>query len=57
MVDVAFLDGHVEAMKYEDLGYEVDPATKHLVEMGFYEVGGTGSNRLWIGTGRDEPSI
>ena len=54
-VNVAFLDGHAEAMKYEDLGYEVDPATKRPVEKGLNDVGGPGNNRLWTGTGRDEP--
>ncbi len=54
-VNVAFLDGHAEAMTYEDLGYEVDPATKRPVEKALTEIGGPGNNRLWTGTGRDEP--
>jgi len=55
-VNVAFLDGHSEAKKYEDLGYQVDPATKRPVEKGLNDVGGPGNNQLWTGTGRDEPS-
>jgi prepilin-type N-terminal cleavage/methylation domain-containing protein/prepilin-type processing-associated H-X9-DG protein len=54
-VNVAFLDGHAEAMTYEELGYEVDPATKRPVEKALTEIGGPGDNRLWTGTGRDEP--
>jgi len=57
VANVAFLDGHAEAKKYEDLGYEVDPVTKRPVEKGLNDVGGPGNNRLWTGTGRDEPSI
>ena len=57
VANVAFLDGHAEAKKYEDLGYEVDPVTKHPVEKGLNDVGGPGNNRLWTGTGRDEPPI
>lgn len=53
--NVAFLDGHAEAMTYEELGYEVDPSTKRPVEKGLTEIGGPGNNRLWTGTGRDEP--
>jgi len=53
-VNVAFLDGHAEAMTYEELGYEVDPATKRPVEKGLTEIGGPGDNRLWSGTGKDE---
>ena len=52
---VAFLDGHSEAMTYSQLGYEVDPATKRPVEKTLNEIGGPGNNRLWTGTGRDEP--
>jgi prepilin-type N-terminal cleavage/methylation domain-containing protein/prepilin-type processing-associated H-X9-DG protein len=55
VVNVAFLDGHAEAMTYEELGYEVDPATKRPVEKTLNELGGPGNNRLWTGTGRDEP--
>lgn len=54
-VNVAFLDGHAEAMTYEELGYEVDPATKRPVEKALTEIGGPGNNRLWTGTGKDEP--
>jgi prepilin-type processing-associated H-X9-DG protein len=57
VANVAFLDGHAEAKKYEDLGYEVDPVTKRPVEKGLNDVGGPGNNRLWTGTGRDEPPI
>ena len=55
VANVAFLDGHAEAMDYEDLGYEVDPATKRPVEKALSDFGGPGNNRLWTGTGRDEP--
>jgi len=53
--NVAFLDGHAEAMTYEQMGYAVDPATKRPVEKALTEIGGPGDNRLWTGTGRDEP--
>ena len=56
-VNVAFLDGHSEAMTYRELGYEVDPATKRPVEKGLNEIGGPGNNHLWTGAGRDEPPI
>lgn len=55
VANAAFLDGHAEAMDYEDLGYEVDPATKRPVEKALSDLGGPGCNRLWSGTGRDEP--
>ena len=55
VANIAFLDGHAEAMDYEDLGYEVDPATKRPVEKALSDLGGPGNNRLWTGTGRDEP--
>ena len=54
VANVAFLDGHAEPMDYEDLGYEIDPATKRPVEKGLSDLGGPGNNRLWTGTGRDE---
>ncbi len=54
-VNVAFLDGHAEAMTYEQLGYEVDPDTKRPVEKALSDLGGPGVNTLWTGTGRDEP--
>jgi len=54
IANVAFLDGHAEAMRYEELGYEVDPATKRPVEKALTEIGGPGNNHLWTGTGRDE---
>jgi len=57
VVNVAFLDGHAEAMTYEELGYEIDPATKRPVEKALTDIGGPGNNRLWTGTGRDEPPI
>jgi prepilin-type processing-associated H-X9-DG protein/prepilin-type N-terminal cleavage/methylation domain-containing protein len=56
-VNVAFLDGHSEAMTYRELGYEVDPATKRPVEKGLNDIGGPGNNCLWTGTWRDEPTI
>ena len=56
-VNVAFLDGHAEAMTYKQLGYEIDPFTKRPVEKGLTDIGGPGSNGLWTGTGRNEPSI
>ncbi|MBC8217368.1 MAG: hypothetical protein H8E73_02780 [Planctomycetes bacterium] len=55
--NVAFLDGHAEAMNYKELGYEVDPVTKRPVEKALTDLGGPGNNRLWTGTGRDEPPI
>jgi prepilin-type processing-associated H-X9-DG protein len=55
VANVAFLDGHAEAMNYEDLGYEVDPATKRPFEKALSDLGGPGNNRLWTGTVRDEP--
>ena len=55
VANVAFLDGHAEAMDYEDLGYEIDPATRRPVEKGLNDLGGPGNNRLWTGTGGDEP--
>lgn len=55
VADVAFLDGHAEAMDYEDLGYVVDPTTKRPVEKVLSDLGGPGNNRVWTGTGRDEP--
>jgi prepilin-type N-terminal cleavage/methylation domain-containing protein/prepilin-type processing-associated H-X9-DG protein len=51
---VAFLDGHAEALGYEDLGYAVDPGTRRPVEKYLTEIGGPGDNRLWTGIGRDE---
>lgn len=54
--NVAFLDGHAEAMTYVQLGYVVDPATKRPVEKGLTEIGGPGNNGLWTGTAGDEPA-
>jgi len=53
--NVAFLDGHAEAMTCEEMGYEVDPATRRPVEKGLTDIGGPGNNHLWTGTGMDEP--
>jgi len=53
--NVAFLDGHSEAMTYQELGYEIDLATKRPVEKALTEIGGGGDNSLWTGDGRDEP--
>jgi len=55
--NVAFLDGHAEAIRYEEMGYEVDPDTDRPVEKGLMDIGGPGNNRLWTGTGKDEPDI
>ena len=55
--NLAFLDGHAEAMKYEDIGYEVDPDTDRPVEKGLTEIGGPGNNKLWTGTGEDESDV
>ena len=52
--NVAFLDGHAKAMKYEEMGYEVDPSIKRPIEKKLTEIGGGGNNRLWSGNGRDE---
>jgi len=57
VANVAFLDGHAEAMTYKELGYELDPATNRPVEKALTDIGGPGNNRLWTGTGRDEPPI
>ena len=56
-LNVAFLDGHAKAMTYEEMGYEVDPSTDRPVEKGLMDIGGPGNNRLWSGTGKDEPNI
>jgi len=56
-VNVSFLDGHAEAMTYEELGYAVDPTTRRPVEKGLNDIGGPGDNSLWSGTGRDEPDV
>ncbi len=55
--NVVFLDGHAQSMTYEQLGYEVDPATKRPDEKTLTEIGGPGKNNLWTGTGRDEPDV
>ncbi len=54
-VNVSFLDGHSEAMTYEELGYEVDPETDRPIEKKLTKIGGGGNNRLWTGTAGDEP--
>jgi prepilin-type N-terminal cleavage/methylation domain-containing protein/prepilin-type processing-associated H-X9-DG protein len=48
-VNVAFVDGHSERLSLEELGYVRD-ATGTVIAA---DPGG--SNRLWSGTGRDEP--
>ena len=48
-------DISAEAMNYKELGYEVDPVTKCPIEKALTDLGGLGDNRLWTGTGRDEP--
>ncbi len=53
--NVAFLDGHAASITYRELGYEVDPTTKRPVEKALTDLGGPGNNRLWTGSGRDEP--
>jgi len=55
--NVVFLDGHAQSMTYEQLGYEVDPATKRPDEKTLTQIGGPGKNNLWTGTGRDEPDV
>lgn len=57
VANVAFLDSHAESMDYEQMGYGVDPETDRPVEKGNTERGGPGDNRLWTGTGRDEPDV
>jgi hypothetical protein len=51
-----FLDGHGEAMTYEEMGYHVDSDTGRPVEKPLTENGDRrGDNTLWTGTGHDEP--
>lgn len=45
--NTVFLDGHSEALTYEELGYEVDQSTKRPVEKSLTEIGGGGNNHLW----------
>jgi prepilin-type N-terminal cleavage/methylation domain-containing protein/prepilin-type processing-associated H-X9-DG protein len=55
--NMAFADGHAEAMNYEQMGYEIDPETNRPYEKANKEIGGPGNNRLWSGNGRDEPDV
>ena len=48
-VNVAFVDGHAEKMSLEDLGYVLDSDGWVIAD----DPGG--NNRMWSGTGRDEP--
>ncbi len=48
-VNVAFIDGHAERLSLEELGYVRDAAGTIIAD------GPSGSNRLWSGTGRNEP--
>ena len=54
---VAFLDGHAESMEYKEIGYAVASDTGRPIERQLMEIGGPGNNRLWTGTGEDEPDV
>ncbi len=56
-MNMSFLDGHTEKLTYEEAGYAVAPETARPVEKSNKTLGGPGNNRLWTGTGRDEPEI
>jgi prepilin-type processing-associated H-X9-DG protein len=44
---VSFVDGHAEETTLEELGYSLDAEGHVMADLG--------NNRLWSGTGRDEP--
>jgi len=54
---MSFVDCHAERLKYEEMGYVVDPETERPVEKSLMQVGGPGDNRYWSGACKDEPDI
>jgi len=47
--NVSFVDGHAAGLTLEKLGYHLDPEANPIPD------GPTANNRLWTGTGDDEP--
>jgi prepilin-type N-terminal cleavage/methylation domain-containing protein/prepilin-type processing-associated H-X9-DG protein len=53
--NVAFVDGHSATMTLEQLGYQIDPLTGEVVLAGSIDRT-KANNKLWAGTGRDDPA-
>ena len=53
--NMVFLDGHASAQNYQELGYVVNKNTKRPIEKANTQIDDIGNNRMWTGTGRDEP--
>ena len=54
--NVAFVDGHAESMTLIQLGYQMDPDTAETLNIDDADYDPTKChNKLWAGTGRDDP--